>query len=75
MLIEFLETHGIQQTEVAAALGMHKTQINRLTKDDANPTRQTIDAILRYLGERLGREVTYAEVFGTPGSGSQRRSA
>lgn len=60
---EFLKAHGIKQTEIATALGVDKAYVNRLTKPDANPTRQTIDATLDYLSRRLGRTVTYEEAF------------
>jgi predicted XRE-type DNA-binding protein len=63
LLSKFLQTNEIKQADVATALEMDRAQMNRLLNPDANPTRQTVDSILLYLSDRLGRSVTYEEAF------------
>ena len=71
MLGDFLEAHGIRQTEFAEDLSaerrvtVDKAQVNRWARNpESNLTRENIDAILAVLNRRLGRPVTYEEVFG-----------
>jgi len=68
----FIKNNALRQSEIADALRIDPAQVNRLTKPGANPTRQTIDAILAYLSERLGRPVSYEEAFGGEGAVSDQ---
>ncbi len=64
MLRTFLDANEIKQAEIVTALDADKAQVSRLANDpDANPTRETIDRLLTYLSQRLGRPVTYEEAF------------
>lgn len=62
----FLDAQKVMQAEIVRQLGWDSAKVNRLVNDpEANPTRETIDAILGALSEILGRQVTYEEAFGT----------
>ena len=64
MLRTFLDANEIKQVEIVKATGWDAANVNRLANDpEANPTRETIDALLSFLSERLGRPVTYEEAF------------
>lgn len=65
-LKRLLVEHGIQQRELAAAVGLSEASISRIVRGDRAllPRKTTLDAILAWLTARLGRPVTYEETFG-----------
>jgi len=64
-LRQYREEAGLSQTELAAATGSNPSYISMLERGiKRNPSAIKALAITRVLSERLGREVTIAEVFG-----------
>lgn len=64
-LKEYREAAGLSQTELAVASGNNPSYISLLERGlRRNPSAIKALAITRVLSERLGREVTIAEVFG-----------
>lgn len=63
-LRQILADHGIQQRELAVAVGLSEASVSRIVKGErALPRKPTLDAILAWLSRRLGRPVTYEETF------------
>lgn len=65
-LLAVLERDGITQSELARGAGRSVALISRIVREEVDPSRDTIDAILAFLTARLGRPVTYEECFGAP---------
>jgi predicted transcriptional regulator len=59
-----LRREGITQVELARGTGRSEALISRVIRGAADPSKDTIDAILTFLNARLGRRVTYERVFG-----------
>lgn len=65
-----LDSEGLTQREVAAGVGVDESFISRLVRGETGASQSTINAALRFLSVRLGRQVTYEEAFGSSsGSG------
>lgn len=67
-LPSLLDQHGITPREVASGTGVALSGIYDILAGKRRPTTATVDLILAYLSERLGRRVTYEEAFGAPAS-------
>jgi transcriptional regulator with XRE-family HTH domain len=63
---ELLEANGVQQVEVAKGIGRTKAFVSRLLSGETGASQGTIAALLAFLSRRLGRPVTYEELFGGP---------
>jgi hypothetical protein len=64
MLANFLEANEIKQVDLVKGLPADKAQVSRWANDpEIGMTRETIDNILAWLSKRLGRTVSYEEVF------------
>lgn len=59
-----LDKHEISQTELADGIGKSRAFVSRLVGGDTGASQETIDATLAFLSKRLGRRVTYEQVFG-----------
>lgn len=58
-----LDKHGITQHELAVALGKSDAAVSRLVSGETSATQETIEAVLAYLSNRLGKRMTYERVF------------
>jgi transcriptional regulator with XRE-family HTH domain len=47
------ERHGLSQKRLARRVGTHQSAISRLEADDVSPAVETLDLLLRAMGERL----------------------
>jgi transcriptional regulator with XRE-family HTH domain len=66
MIRSFIEANGITQTEIVRDLQIDAANVSRLVNDpNSNPKRERIDQVLAYFSIRLGRPVSYEEVFNT----------
>ena len=62
---EFLDIHGITQTELGEALGITGAAISRKLSGLRNWRLTEVQRVLEYLSQKLDRPVTYDEVFGS----------
>ncbi len=60
----FLDAHGITQAELGEALGVTGATISRKLAGLRNWKLAEVQAALAWLAKRLGRPVSYDEVFG-----------
>jgi transcriptional regulator with XRE-family HTH domain len=67
-LRDLLQEAGLSQRELAAGIGKSDALVSRLVSGEATPSKETIDKTLYFLSGRLGRPVTYEELFGAPES-------
>jgi transcriptional regulator with XRE-family HTH domain len=61
-----LEKHHISQRELAAGIGKSTAHVSRLVSGETGASQETIEAVLAYLSNRLGKRMTYERVFGLP---------
>ena len=59
-----LEKNHITQRELARGIGKSPAVVSRMLSGELGMSKETIDEILAFLRERLGRRVTYERVFG-----------
>lgn len=64
-----LKQHSITQAELAAGISRSGGFISQLISGDSGASQETIESLLSFLSERLGRRVTYEELFGAPTEG------
>jgi transcriptional regulator with XRE-family HTH domain len=69
----FLDSHGITQTELGRALGMTAASVSRKLAGFRNWKLAEVQRVLEFLIARLGRPVTYEEVFGIEHAEDVRR--
>ena len=65
-LDELLTAHRIPQRELARGIGRSEALTSRIVNGHCGASQATITAILAFLAARLGRSVTYEELFGSP---------
>ena len=53
-LLELRKQHGMTQIELANASGVNQSEISRIENGTANPSQETLDAIGKVWGLRLG---------------------
>lgn len=61
----FLDDNHISQTELASALGVTGATINRKIRGVRKWSLGEVHAALSFFSRRLGRPVSFDEVFGT----------
>ena len=54
------ERHGLSQQRLARRVGTHQSAISRLEADEVSPTVDTLELLMRAMGERL--ELSGADV-------------
>lgn len=54
------------QAELAEALKLNQSTVSRILAGAVTMKRDHVDGTLRFFSKRLGRSVTYEEVFGSP---------
>ena len=62
----FLAANGISQADLARGTKLTTGYVSLLANEVTGASQDTINAILAFLSERLGRRVTYEELFGAP---------
>jgi predicted transcriptional regulator len=60
----FITKHSLRQVDLAVAMGVTESAVSHMLAGRFDPRKERIDRLLVALGERLGRKVTYEEVFG-----------
>lgn len=58
--------HGISQADLAQEIKRSPAFVSRLMAGHIRASQSSINAILAYLCKRLGRSVSYEELFGSP---------
>jgi uncharacterized protein len=59
LIREVRTRHGVSQQRLARRVGTHQSAISRLEADKVSPSIETLDLLLRAMGERL--EISAAE--------------
>lgn len=62
----FLAKNDITRVEVAAALGIDPSAVSRKVSGERPWKLDEIQGLLAFLSGRVGRKVTYDELFGEP---------
>lgn len=62
----FLAHNFISQADLARGIEKTTAFVSQLVKGDVGASQDTIESILVFLTSRLGRPVTYEEIFGPP---------
>lgn len=62
----FLDENGLTQTEIAGALEVIPSTINKKASGDRPWKGHEINQVLAYVSGKLGRSVSYEEAFGVP---------
>ena len=61
-----LEAAGISQTEFANGIGVSQGFVSRLLSGETGASQATVARILPFLAARLGRPVSYEELWPAP---------
>jgi len=59
----FLAVNGVSQADVARGIGVSTAFVSQLVAGESGARQETIHALLAFLSGRLGRQVTYEELF------------
>ena len=62
-LRDLLESNEIRQAELARGIGRSRSFVSRFLSGETGGSQTTVRALLSFLTTRLGRRVTYEEVF------------
>lgn len=62
----FLEAHGISQADLARGVDRGESFISRLVSGETTASQETINRLISFLTLKLGRTVTYEELFLVP---------
>ena len=62
---QFLKANDITQTEIAEDLGLDSSSVSRKVGGERQWKLNEIQAVIIFLSRRLGRPVTYEELFGS----------
>lgn len=65
-LRNLLESNAIRQADLARGIGRSRAFVSRFVSGETGGSQATIQALLSFLGSRLGRPVTYEELFPAP---------
>jgi len=63
---QFFNDHGLTQSDVAVHLGVDRSAVSRKVAGDRPWKQSEIEALMALATQRLGRRVTYEELFGRP---------
>jgi transcriptional regulator with XRE-family HTH domain len=63
LLKPFLATHNITQAEVARGIGRSTAYVSVLAQGRTGASQRTSADLLRFLSKRIGRAVSYEELF------------
>lgn len=61
LIAEARARHGLSQTRLALRAGTRQSAISRLENDDVSPSVETLETLLRAMGERLSLSTEPAE--------------
>lgn len=60
----FLAVNMVSQADLARGIDRSSAFVSQLVNGETGASKETIDSILSFLSARLGRPVTYEELFG-----------